>query len=373
MSGIYIHIPYCRKACHYCDFHFSTNLSTKDKLIDAVVEELKLRKDYLDQKEVQTIYFGGGTPSLLSEKDLHRILETIYSHFTVSKPEITLEANPEDLTLEKSNELAALQINRLSIGLQSFNDDYLKLFNRNHDASTSLEAIKNARLAGFKNISIDLIFGIPNQSVEMLRKELKQVIELDTEHISLYGLTIEEGTVFENWNKNGLLGEIDEEIAAHQFKTIMDELASAGYLQYEISNFCKPAFKSKHNSSYWEEKHYLGIGPGAHSFNGTSREYNIKNNIKYIRSISGGSIPSEIEYLSDEDKINEAILISLRTSSGVDLQSLHSNLNFDLLKNKKTVIEEMIASEHLLLAENHLSLTSKGILVADNITERLTP
>lgn len=369
MSGIYIHIPYCKQACHYCDFHFSTNTKTKLDLIDALCQEITIQKDYLYNKEIKTIYFGGGTPSLLEEKELKKILGVIQTNFSVSADaEITMEVNPDDLSAEKLKIIYNNGINRLSIGIQSFNDDFLKLFNRAHNAQMAEDSIIEARSAGFENISVDLIFGIPNQSTSEFENDLKKIIDLDTEHVSIYGLTIEEKTVFGKWLDTNKIQPIDEEFAAVQLEMIMNELPKAGFRQYEISNFSKPGFESKHNSNYWTQEHYLGIGPSAHSYNGNSRQNNISNNAKYITSVSNGKIPFELEKLDLSQKINEYILTRIRTLEGIPLDQLKTQFHFDLVDNFKPSIKTFKDSG-LIVVDNNLHLTQKGKLVADSITQ----
>lgn len=371
MSGIYVHIPYCRKACHYCDFHFSTNLQTKDHLLNALLKELEMRHEYISKRELDTIYFGGGTPSILTGQELARIISGVKQFYDVNNPEVTLEANPDDLTEQKLEEIADVGINRLSIGIQSFNDDFLKLFNRSHDAAMAIRVVKNARQMGFKNISTDLIYGIPSQSLAAFDRDLMGMLALDTEHISIYGLTFEPNTVFSKWLEQDRIQLPDEETVAQQFEHIINTLSASGYLQYEVSNFCKPGFESRHNSSYWAQKEYLGIGPGAHSYNGTSRQYNVSNNNIYIKKIEAGTVPAQIEMLTTNQMINEVLLTSIRTSQGIDLTGLQQRFGMDLLKEKQSYIRQFQDQELLEHMDNHLRLTRKGLLLADSITEGL--
>ncbi|SMD35413.1 oxygen-independent coproporphyrinogen-3 oxidase [Reichenbachiella faecimaris] len=372
MAGIYIHIPYCKQACHYCDFHFSTNLNTKTDLIDAILKEIELQKNYLGGETVETIYFGGGTPSLLSKQELSSILKTIGANFTVvAKPEITLEANPDDLTPAKLKELRAAGINRLSIGIQSFNDQVLKYFNRAHNAQMAASAVQEAQAIGFQNISIDIIFGVPNQSVNDLQKDLVRALEFKTQHISIYGLTIEDDTVFGKWEKQKKLTPLDEDIAAKHLETIMKTFAQAGYEQYEISNFCLPGFESKHNSSYWHGKKYLGLGPAAHSYNGQERQFNQAHNIKYIKQLTLNNLPCSVEILTNEDQINEFILTQLRLKQGLDCASLNEKFSHDIMYLKKTEIAQFTDLKMLDASGDFLKLTPKGKLLADFITEKL--
>ncbi|MEO9966154.1 MAG: radical SAM family heme chaperone HemW [Reichenbachiella sp.] len=372
MAGIYIHIPFCKQACHYCDFHFSTNLNTKSDLITAILMEIELQKEYLSGEVIETIYFGGGTPSLLSSKELSSILNKIRENFTITAtPEITLEANPDDLTTNKLKELKVAGVNRLSIGIQSFRDEELRFFNRAHHSKMAIEAVRAAQRIGIDNISIDLIFASPNQSIKDLKYDLDQALELKTPHISIYGLTIEENTVFGKWQAQNKLDPIDDDLFGEQLELIMSTLQKAGYDQYEISNFSKPGFTSRHNSSYWTGEKYLGIGPSAHSYNGIERQSNDAHNMRYIRQINDGKIPCTVETLSRENLINEFILIRLRLKSGMDYSILKELYGYDILEVKSSFIQEFVEHKLLELSNNFLRLTSKGKLLADFITEKL--
>ncbi|WP_420580001.1 radical SAM family heme chaperone HemW [Reichenbachiella sp.] len=372
MAGIYIHIPYCKQACHYCDFHFSTNLNTKSDLIDAILKEIDLQKDYLKGEIVETIYFGGGTPSILSKQELDSILNRVSKEFSISEnPEITLESNPDDLSQSKLKAMKSSSINRLSIGIQTFDDKILTYFNRAHHSKMALDAVTTAQQLGFKNISIDLIFGVPNQTLNVLKNDLEQALKLNTPHISIYGLTIEENTVFGKWEKQNKLTTIDEDLAAEHLELIMDTLAAAGYNQYEISNFSLEGFESKHNSSYWHGKKYLGLGPGAHSFNGIERQFNYAHNIKYIKKLQDNLLPSTLEKLSSEDQINETILTQIRLKEGINCEHLKNSHHFDLIDEKEDSINEFLQMDLLKISGNYLRLTSKGKLLADFITEKL--
>src|SRR5690606_31556308 len=279
MAGIYIHIPFCKQACHYCDFHFSTNTTIREALVHALAAELRMQKDYLDGEAVETIYFGGGTPSILPIDELAFLLGQVRDTFTVTAgAEVTLEANPDDLSAEYLRNLYAIGFNRLSIGIQSFDDRVLRFLNRAHTAIAATTAVAEACRAGFNNMSIDLIFAIPDVSAEEWKRNIHQALALGPEHISAYGLTIEARTVFGNWMAKGRLRPVDEALAAHQLEMLMDELRTAGFHQYEISNFARPGYESRHNSSYWKGRRYLGIGPGAHSYDLVSRQYNVHNN-----------------------------------------------------------------------------------------------
>jgi oxygen-independent coproporphyrinogen III oxidase len=372
VAGIYLHIPFCKQACHYCDFHFSTNRSDQKELTNALVEELRLQRTYLVNKKINTIYFGGGTPSLLSEEELNMIFSSIREMFDVDdQSEITVEANPDDLHEEYLFNLKKLGVNRLSIGIQSFNDYVLKFMNRSHHAQHARDSFLRSRSAGFNNISIDLIYAVPGESEEDWRTQVKEGIALRPEHISAYSLTIEEKTVFGKMFSRGKLHPVDDDHAARQFEILVDELAQAGYEQYEVSNFSLPGFQSKHNSNYWKGEHYLGIGPSAHSYNGVSRQFNIKNNSLYVRSLVSGKIPFELENLSNEEQANEYILTTLRTSWGTDLQKLKERFGYDVVEQNNKYLERLFENELARMTGNVLVLTPKGRLLADKIASDL--
>jgi oxygen-independent coproporphyrinogen III oxidase len=296
MAGIYFHIPFCKQACHYCDFHFSTNLAIRAELVECLKTELELQQGYLDGEVIETLYFGGGTPSMLSGDELGSLVQDVRKYFpTAADAEITLESNPDDLSISNLECFRSNGINRLSIGIQSFEDEVLRFLNRAHDSIDAKTAVARSREAGFKNISIDLIYAIPGQSEEAWIHTIKTAIELDPEHISAYNLTIEPQTVFGNWSKKGKLNSVVDDLAARQLEILIDLLSKSGYQHYEVSNFCKPGFESRHNSSYWQRKKYLGIGPSAHSYNKESRQYNVRNNHTYVKSLSSHVIPFEKE------------------------------------------------------------------------------
>jgi oxygen-independent coproporphyrinogen-3 oxidase len=372
MAGIYIHVPFCKQACHYCDFHFSTNLQLTRQLSNAIAKELQHQKDYLKGDLVKTIYLGGGTPSLLPCEDLDTILTAVAKNFNIDdNPEITIEANPDDLTSKKLLDLHQLGVNRLSIGIQSFDPEVLKFLNRAHDANSALTCISLAREAGFNNLSIDLIYSIPGQGNTAWKKNLEQAIELSPEHISSYSLSIEEKTTFGHWQRSGKLKSTEEEIAAQQFELLMEELEHAGYEQYEISNFCKPGFHSRHNSSYWEEERYLGVGPSAHSYNGFSRQFNIPNNHLYIKSLAEDKIPFELEVLTSANKINEYIFTTLRTNGGCDLQKLKREHGYHMEVKNQGYLNRIIEGRLAIVENDILRLTRSGKLLADKIASDL--
>ena len=342
-----------------------------EKLAECLLLEITLQNSYLSG-DLKTIYLGGGTPSLFSPKEIGKILNTIYSNYNVDKDaEITMECNPDDLNDFYLGELKSLGINRLSIGIQSFDNKELALMNRAHDKSQALTSIRLARKAGFSNISVDLIFGIPGGSLNTIQNNLKRLVDFRPEHISTYGMTIEPRTVFGNWVKKGRLVEEGEDQSALQFEEIMATLKGLGYEHYEISNFSLPGFESRHNSNYWKGASYLGIGPGAHSYDGESRQFNIRNNRKYITSIKSGIIPMEREVLSRSQKINETIMTSIRTQWGCDLVSLKTKFDYDLGATHQKYLEKISAEDYIIVNEGSLILTDKGKLIADHITEKL--
>ncbi|WP_242926183.1 radical SAM family heme chaperone HemW [Pontibacter vulgaris] len=369
MAGIYLHIPFCKQACHYCDFHFSTSMGHKSATIDAIARELELRKEYLQGQTIETIYFGGGTPSLLTQPELELLLQTIRSLFIVAdNAEITLEANPDDLSPEKLQELKAAGINRLSIGLQSFHEPHLRMMNRAHNATESLQCVKDAQAAGFDNITVDLIYGIPAPDHSIWLNDLKTLFSLNVQHVSCYALTIEPDTALGRWSKKGKFIPSEDDFTAQQFEILLEQMAQHGFVQYEISNFCKPGFESKHNSNYWRGVHYLGVGPSAHSFNGNSRQYNVANNRKYTEAISQNSIPAEIENLTLADQANDYLLTTLRTIWGCDLTQLRDKYNYDVQATHNLYLQELQQKELASIKADVLYLTDKGKLLADQIT-----
>ncbi len=370
MAGIYIHIPFCKQACFYCDFHFSTSIKRKSEMVEALAKELRMRKDEINEP-VESIYFGGGTPSLLETQEITLLLDVIYDNFTVSGfPEITLEANPDDLSVKKIEELICTKINRLSIGVQSFFEEDLKFMNRAHTASESEFCIREAKKY-FDNITIDLIYGVPNMSDEKWRQNLKKAFELGVPHISSYALTVEEKTALANFIKKGKIAPLDENLAENHFKILVEETEKNGFVHYEISNFGKPNFFSKHNTSYWQGKPYVGIGPSAHSFNKTSRSWNVSNNTQYVKSIAAGILPLESEQLSEKDRFNEAVMTGLRTIWGVSLLKIENEFGLDrkleLLVNAQKQLEKGL----LVLERDTLFISEKGKFLADGIASDL--
>lgn len=372
MAGIYLHIPFCKQACYYCDFHFSTNLTTKRELVEAIARELLLQKDYVSGERINTIYFGGGTPSLLTSEELDLLFNTIHKNFSVSDAaEITLEANPDDLSLLRLTQLRRQGVNRLSIGIQSFDDKVLQFLNRAHNSQSATACVEEARDAGFQNISIDLIYAIPGQDDDAWKQNIAQAIRLSPEHISSYSLTIEDKTVFGRWAATGKLKVTEDDVAATQLETLVTLLESGGFTQYEVSNFAQPGFESKHNSSYWKQERYLGVGPSAHSYNERSRQYNISNNAAYVRSMQQNIIPFTLESLTREDKINDYLLTSLRTQWGTDLRKLQLLYQYDLLADHGQYIKSLCEQKFAVLQNDTLQLTKSGKLLADKIASDL--
>lgn len=382
MSGIYLHIPFCKQACHYCNFHFSTSLTYKNELITALLKETSFQKGYLENELIETIYFGGGTPSLLEIEELKSLIEKISQTFSVAThAEITLEANPDDITKEKLIAWSSIGINRLSIGVQSFFEEDLLWMNRAHNAQ---QAIDNLRLAikQFDNITIDLIYGHPLLSDEKWKQNIEQVIGLHIPHISCYALTVEPKTPLYKMIKEHKNEDISPERQAEQFTHLMNRLSETGYEHYEISNFAKPGYRSKHNSSYWsagpfgQGKKYLGLGPSAHSYNGTSRQWNVSNNNKYISALVKNELSFEKEILTPTQQLNEYIMTSLRTMEGLDLELIRSQdpITIESGARRQEIIKrsrKFIDSRKMIEQNNYLKLTNEGKLFADGIAAEL--
>ncbi len=323
MAGLYIHIPFCKQACHYCNFHFSTSLKYKDALINALLKEIELQQDYLGTSSLDSIYLGGGTPSLLTRIELEKIFNKINEYYTIHTPtEITLECNPDDLDLEKLSILRDTAINRLSIGVQSFFDEDLSIMNRAHNQKQAHTSIENAIKYGFENLTIDLMYGLPNLTNEKWEKNLAFTFDYNIPHISCYSLTVEEGTALQHFVKNKKIKILTEETTAHQFELLMAACKANDYIHYEISNFAKQGRFAIHNSNYWKSKKYLGIGPSAHSYNGHSRQWNINNNALYINALKESKLPFTKENLSKAQQYNEYILTSLRTIWGCNIEKI---------------------------------------------------
>lgn len=367
MAGIYIHIPFCKKKCHYCNFYSIPSTKRKDELISSLHKELKLQKEYLGET-IGTIYFGGGTPSLLSGDEIKRLTDTVYTNYQTEKnPEITLEVNPDDISIQKIRELQTTAINRISIGVQSFFHQDLNYLNRIHDTEQAEYAVKALQDAGFENISIDLIYGIPTLGQEHWKKNLLKAVEMQVSHISSYAITVEPDTNLDVLIRHEKLQPVSEAETAQQFRFVMDFLRRKNYLHYEISNFCLPGFESKHNKSYWENIPYVGIGPSAHSFNKVSRQWNCSNLNEYIAAISDNKIPCEAEILTINQKYNEYVMMSFRTSRGVSFQQLKDLFGDSYLAYFRNTLKQYENSDRLAFSDDIISLTDEGKLFADSI------
>ena len=371
MSGIYIHIPFCKKACHYCDFHFSTSFKHKDQMINSLKHEILIRNRELKDEKIESIYFGGGTPSVLNIREINSLIETVYDNYLVNDSvEITLEANPDDLTDEKILELFNSKVNRLSIGVQSFFEKDLKLMNRSHTSNQAMNCIKSA-VKYFDNISVDLIYGIPGLDNSRWKENIEILISHNISHISAYALTVEPKTALKKYIDNGIIAPIDDSQSQEQFHILLDVLEDHNYENYELSNFAKNNLYSVNNSAYWTRKKYIGIGPSAHSFNGNNRFWNIKNNLKYIESIKNNIIPNEKEVLSTIDKFNEMVMFGLRTSKGISFTDIENEFG-SIYKNKLiNNSQNHIANELLLIKNDFLYITRKGKFLSDGIASDL--
>lgn len=368
MAGIYLHIPFCKRRCIYCDF-FSTTLSERKKdYITALCQELEQRRNYLDGDRIDTIYFGGGTPSQLEKEDFEQLFSRLYQLYPVaSDAEITLEANPDDLTPEYIMMLRTLPFNRLSMGIQTFHEETLVLLQRRHTARQAIDAFENCRRAGFNNISIDLMYGLPGESMESWKQDLTQALRLHPEHISAYHLIYEEGTVLWNLREQHKVTEADEDLSVSLFKMLIEELTRAGYQHYEISNFSRPGLHSRHNSSYWTGEKYIGCGPSAHSYNGISRQWNVASLDAYIKGITASTAAFEIEELDLYTRYNDFVITRIRTKWGMPLQHLHEEFGEKLYKYCLEMARPHLDKKTLEISENTLKLTSDGIFVSDGI------
>lgn len=372
MAGIYIHIPFCKTRCIYCDFYSTTRNELKKRYIQALCRELEMRKDYLHDEPIETIYFGGGTPSQLTAEDFEEIFTAIQKNFDkLSCEEITLEANPDDLTPEYLQSLATLPFNRISMGIQTFDDKTLKLLNRRHNASQAIEAVNRCRQAGFQHISIDLIYGLPGETLEGWERDLSQAIDLDVEHISAYHLIYEEGTPLYNMLKKHQVNEVHEDSSVAFFSLLIDRLQEAGYEHYEISNFCRSGRYSRHNTSYWQGIPYLGCGPSAHSFNGSTREWNCASIDDYISGIETGERVFETEDRDRATRYNEFIITSIRTMWGIPLKRMEYEFGAEMWQYCMDMASPYLKSSKLEEKEGSLCLTREGIFVSDSIMSDL--
>lgn len=371
MSGIYIHIPFCKQACHYCDFHFSTSMKKKDEMVLALAKEMRLRKSEFENETVETIYFGGGTPSVLSISELRFLIDAVYENFNVAEnPEITLEANPDDLSEDQIIEFSKNRINRLSIGIQSFFEEDLKMMNRAHNAE---EAKKSLEIATryFDNISIDLIYGIPGMTNEMWKQNIETALRYGVPHISSYALTVEPKTALKKLIQTGKISEPKDDVAQEHFMILVDTLQENGFIHYELSNFGKENYFSKNNSAYWLGKKYIGIGPSAHSYDGISRSWNMANNALYLKEIEANNLPNEIEILSQTDRYNEYIMTGLRTIWGVSLDRIEKEFGESKLHYLQKQSEKFLSDGLLSIENKILKTTPKGKFLADGIASDL--
>jgi len=368
MAGIYIHIPFCKKKCTYCDFYTEVAPKFIPSLVDSIVKELQIRKDYLQNAPINTIYFGGGTPSILNSEEFDRIFKTIYELFSVSKEaEITFEANPDDLTSDYLASAINLPFNRISIGIQSFDDDDLKRINRRHTGIEAIEAVKNAQLAGFDNLSIDLIYGLPFQTLVAWEKQLDIALSLNVQHISSYGLTYEEGTALWKQREKGKVTNVDDETMNAMYLLLLEKVQQKGFEAYEVSNFALPGRRSRHNTSYWKQEPYLGIGPSAHSYDLDSRQWNVSSIKEYIKALETNTVYFEREELTLYDRYNDFVMVSLRISDGLDKAMLEKEFGTELaeycMQNAQSFIENGKVSD----SAGKLRLTPAGIMISNLI------
>ncbi|MGV9003345.1 radical SAM family heme chaperone HemW [Flavobacterium sp.] len=368
MSGIYIHIPFCKQACHYCDFHFSTSLKKKDEMVLALAKEMELRKS---DEIIETIYFGGGTPSILEVSDIKFLIDAVYSNFqVVERPEITVEANPDDLSKNRIIELSNNLVNRLSIGIQSFFEDDLKMMNRAHNSDESKQCLEFATQY-FDNISVDLIYGIPGMSNEKWIQNIETALSFNVPHISSYALTVEPKTALHTFIQKGIIPQLEDDVAQEHFNILVDKLEENGFIHYELSNFGKENYFSKNNSSYWLGKKYIGIGPSAHSYNGVSRSWNVSNNTVYLKSIAEKKLPSESEILTKTDRYNEYVMTGLRTIWGVSLDRIEKEFGKSYLDYLKQQSAKYIEDNLLFIEDNILRTTKSGKFLGDGIASDL--
>lgn len=368
MAGIYLHIPFCKRRCIYCDFFSTTRNELKSEYIQALCRELEMRKDYVHGERIETIYLGGGTPSQLEKEDFEKIFSYIYKVYDVTPDaEITLEANPDDLSRAYIAMLRTLPFNRLSMGIQTFNEQTLQLLRRRHSAQQAIRAFQNCRTAGFRNISIDLMYGLPGETLASWQQDLEQALSLHPEHISAYHLIYEENTVLWKLREQHKVKETDEDLSLSLFATLIDQLTSAGYNHYEISNFCLPHFHSRHNSSYWTGKKYLGCGPSAHSYDGVSRQWNVASLDKYIEGIANGIPIIEREKLDLYTRYNDFVITRIRTEWGMPLPTLRDEFGDKLYKYCLRMAAPHLEQGTLTITNNTLKLTRKGIFISDGI------
>jgi oxygen-independent coproporphyrinogen III oxidase len=372
LAGIYIHIPFCKQACYYCNFHFATSLNRKNELLDVLLNEIRLQKNYAADENIETIYIGGGTPSLLNKEELQQLINQVKNNYVViPDAEITLEANPDDITNDVLINWKQIGINRLSIGIQSFFEEDLLWMNRAHNATQARQCIELAQKNGFDNITIDLIYGTPLLTDEKWKQNVDMAVAYGILHLSCYALTIEPKTPLHKMIREHKKQDVDTDQQARQFLLLMDWMQAAGFEHYEISNFAKPGFRSRHNSSYWQGKKYIGIGPSAHSFNGHSRQWNISNNNIYIESLKEEKIPFELEELTPVQQLNEYIMTSLRTLEGINILTIKSKWGEPMAEKILCKADAFIQQNKMTKNKEHLQLTKEGKLLADGIAADL--
>lgn len=371
MAGIYVHIPFCRSRCLYCGFYSTTNLDLRQRYVDTLFKEMQLRRDYI-QAPFSTVYIGGGTPSMLGDSNLRSLFHHIYNVFDIeADAEVTIECNPDDITPDFTQTLAGLPVNRVSMGAQTFSDERLRFLRRRHDATETDRAVKLLRQAGIRNISIDLMFGFPDETLDEWSCDISHALALGVEHISAYSLMYEEGTPLTAMLKRGTIKEVDEETSLAMYETLARRLKAAGYEHYEISNFARPGFRSRHNSSYWHQTPYIGIGAAAHSFDMKSRQWNVAHLSKYIESVNSGVIPMEREELDSDTTFNDIVTTALRTSDGINLNAMEQRLGTEYKDTVIAASTKHIRNGLMEISDNHLRLTSKGIFISDSIMSDL--
>lgn len=368
MAGIYIHIPFCKQKCNYCDFYKEISLQHTDRFTEALITELRSRVSYLNSASVRTIYFGGGTPSVLTYDQFKGIFDCLYSCYLIdTDAEITLEANPDDLNPEYLAMLQHLPFNRLSMGIQSFSDKELRAVNRRHTAQQAIQAVGDARAAGFSNISVDLIYGLPGQTMEQWQHNLQQAFELHPEHLSAYGLTYEEGTGLWKQRARGKVVEVSDEVMLQMYRHMLLQMNAKGYEAYEISNFSKPGFRSQHNSSYWQLTPYLGAGPSAHSYDGVSRQWNVAHLINYMEGLENSRPVFEREVLTPHDAYNDFVMVKLRTAEGIGLQEVEHRFGTSTKDRLLAQATNYQLSGHVQILEQYIRLTLDGIEISNTI------
>lgn len=368
MSGIYIHIPFCKQKCTYCDFYTRVAPALIPDFVDAAAHEIDFRADYLEQKNIQTVYFGGGTPSILTNNQFQTIFDAINRNYHIAdSAEITFEANPDDLTDNFFKSIEHLPFNRISMGIQTFDDNDLKLINRRHTGRQAIEAVQRAKFYGFENISIDLIYGLPGQTMDRWQLQLQTALDLNVQHVSIYGLTYEPGTRLWKQREKGQVNVVDDDTMLNMYESLLNTMKLYGYEAYEISNFAKPGFRSRHNSAYWHMEPYLGIGPSAHSFNGSSRQWNVGSIAGYIEALKGQKIFFEKEELTENDRFNDYVMVSLRTNEGVDMSYIRERFDNKYITCFEEAVKQYLMSEKMLMKGDFIKLTMSGIHISNMI------